>query len=125
MLRPQLQLRVNKLKAAHFDLTNWSKMRVSLAVQIFSRSMLQLTDGGRGGLGFVSANLLGSWTELIANMDRLFGIFNARRGKGQTRKQPHPTTTPGDPQIGGLVGTLRWFFDWRRGQGSGLRQFPR
>ena len=66
---PQLQLRVNKFKAAHFDLTNWSKMRVSLAAQIFSRSMLQLIDDGRR-LGFVSANLLGSWAELIANMDR-------------------------------------------------------
>ena len=111
---PQLQLRVNKFKAAHFDLTNWSKMRVSLAAQIFSRSMLQLIDDGRR-LGFVSANLLGSWAELIANMDRLFDIFNTRRDKDQTRKQSRPIASPDDPQIGELVGILRWFVDWRRG----------
>ena len=103
-------LRLSKLTSRHFPPKEpRSRMRVNLAVQVTSTSMVRLVEEtiADGAHPHITRDTHGRLVELCQHMDRLVDIINSRgdRGCGPVDGLDHK-------HIGELLDVLEWFSAW-------------
>ena len=113
----ELALRQDRLSEQHFHKTRFSKMRVHLAAQVMSRSMLRMIDVVTGPEGILAADKeqYGALRQLVACVDRLTDIANCRGDSSPSRAACNPIWSADDPQLKELLHILAFFASWRAG----------
>lgn len=117
------QLNKSRLTMQHFVLNPYNKMRVPLAVQITSQSMIETckefcTPPNKGVIEEYEPMI-----ELLDNVDRLIDIMNGKAFNRGKKKNVWTIDSPNDPLIVELFNILRTFEEWKEEAGGFTDKF--
>jgi hypothetical protein len=100
----------------HFVKNSFSRIKVNLAVQITSQTMITMINENVDGMEIVGLDNFSSMILVFDKLDRLVDIVNATRSSNKSAKRPkncHDINSPSHPHLKELLNILEAFYDWR------------
>ena len=121
-------LRKYKFTWDHFLLNSYNKMRVFLALQALSQTMINMVKDyclpiEQGGMGAGDIDDYESFITIISAVNRLVDIMNGVRFKNGQDKQVFLIDCPEHPHVFELFDILRLFEDWKDDTGGFTHEY--
>jgi hypothetical protein len=103
-----------------------SRMKVNLAVQITSQTIITMINENGDGMELVGLDDFSPMILVFDKLDRLVDIIKATRSSNKNAKRPakcHYINLPSHPHLNELLNILAVFYDWRLEAGDDKDSF--